>query len=220
MGFFRRQKINRVVMTLVYTDFLFYTAAGFLSPIVAIFYAEGVSGGSIAIAGMVTALFWVVKSAVQVPVSIYADRKKGEGDDFTLMFTGYVIISFVFLGYYLFVDQAWQVFVMEAAKAVGYGLMIPTYMAMYTRHIDKNRENTEWTLHSNAVGLGFAAAAAVGGLLAETFGFRAVFLLTFLLSLLAPVVLLIIRKEIMGEKGDGNGDGGLMLNHHKQITGS
>lgn len=208
-------------MTLVYTDFLFYTAAGFLSPIVAIFYAEGVSGGSIAIAGMVTALFWVVKSAVQVPVSIYGDRKKGEGDDFIMMFTGYVIISFVFLGYYLFVDQAWQVFVMEGIKAVGFGLMIPTYMAMYTRHIDKDRENTEWTLHSNAVGLGFAAAAAVGGLLAETFGFRAVFLLTFFLSLLAPVVLLIIRKEIMGKKRDGDGgDGGLMLNHHKQITGS
>jgi MFS family permease len=218
MGIFRRPKINRVVMTLVYTDFLFYTAAGFLSPIVAIFYAEGVSGGSIAIAGMVTALFWVVKSAVQVPVSIYGDRKKGERDDFIMMFSGYVLISLVFLGYYLFVDQAWQVFVMEAIKAVGYGLMMPTYLAMYTRHIDKNRENTEWTLHSNAVGLGYAGAAAVGGFIAEMFGFRAVFLLTFILSLLAPVVLLIIRKEIMGKGGDGH-DGGLILNHHKQITG-
>lgn len=203
-----KRKFNRVILTLVYADFIFYIAVGFLTPIVAVFYVSGVQGGSVAMAGFATALFWIVKSAVQIPVSIYADKKKGEADDFALMVIGYLIIGVVYLCYYLFVDTIWEVFMMDAIQGVGYGLMIPTYLAIYTRHIDRGAENTEWTLHSNAVGLGYAAAAAVGGLMAERFGFRSVFLLTASLAFLAPVVLLLVKNEFSAsDGGDGSVDG-------------
>lgn len=198
---FHRPTVNRVVMKMVYADLIFFTAAGLITPIMAVFYVDGINGGSIALAGLVTALFWVVKSAVQVPVSLYADSHKGEFDDFVMMVIGYAIAALVPFIYFLFVTEVWQVYLLEALSGVGYGLMVPTYLAMFTRHIDRQKENFEWTLHSNAVGLGYAAAAAIGGVLADRFGFRIVFLLTAIVMSLSPIVLLFIRKNLY--KSDG-----------------
>ncbi|MFH1046854.1 MAG: MFS transporter [Patescibacteria group bacterium] len=197
----RKPKVNRVVLTLVYADLIFYTAVGLVTPIVAVFYVDHVNGGSVALAGLATATFWIVKSIVQIPVSLYADSHKGEGDDFSMMIVGFVIAALVPFFYYLFVTQAWQVYLMEIISGIGYGLSVPTYLAMFTRHIDRQKENFEWTLHSNAVGLGYAAAAAIGGLIAERFGFGAMFLMTSAIMFLTPVVLLFIRHDI--ERFDG-----------------
>lgn len=212
---FRRPTINRVVMVLVYADLIFFTASGLLTPIMAVFYVNEISKGSIALAGLVTAIFWVVKSAVQVPVSLYADNRRGERDDFSMMVVGYVIAALVPLTYFLYVTEVWQVYLLEALHGVGYGLMVPTYLAMFTRHIDKHRENLEWTIHSNAVGLGYAAAAAIGGVMAERFGFRPMFLATSVIMMLSPIVLLFIRKNLY--KSDGTlPDPELAMRHYKE----
>ena len=187
----RRAKVNRIVLTLVYTNLIFYLAAGLLSPVIAIYYADEINGGSVALAGFVTALFWLTKSAVQVPVSIYADKIRGEADDYFMMVIGFVIIAIVPLLYYLFVSEVWQVYVLETMRGIGYGLCTPTFLSIFTRHIDRNKENFEWTLNSNAVGLSFAAAAAVGGVLAQYVGFRSVFLLTSAMMFMAPITLLL-----------------------------
>lgn len=197
----RKPKISRVVLFLVYADLIFYTAVGLVTPIIAIYYADYVVGGSVALAGMATAIFWIVKSAVQVPVSLYADYHKGERDDHAIMVAGFFIAATVPLLYYLFVNEVWEVYLMEVLRGIGYGLSVPTYLALFTRHIDQQKENFEWTLHSNAVGLGYAAAAAVGGILADRFGFGFMFLVTSILMFATPIVLLFISRDI--DSGDG-----------------
>jgi len=214
----KKPKVNRVVLILVYADLIFYTAVGLVTPIIAVFYADQINGGSVALAGLATAVFWIVKSAVQVPVSLYADNHRGERDDFNLMIVGFTIAALVPFFYYLFVTEVWQVYLMEALRGVGYGMSVPTYLSMFTRHIDQQKENFEWTLHSNAVGLGYAAAAALGGIMAERFGFGAMFLVTSAVMFLAPVVLLLIRNDL--ERGDGfdGADPEVGMKHEKLIT--
>ena len=80
-------------------------------------------------------------------------------------------------------------------------MMTPTWLAVFTRHIDKHKECREWTLHSNMVGLGFATAAAFGGVLAERFGFRIIFLLVSAGIFLGVIALARIRKDLDGDKG-------------------
>jgi len=193
----RRQRVNHIILTMINTDLLFYLAVGLTGPIVAIFYSSHVHGGSVALAGMAIAVFWVVKSLVQVPVSLYADHHPGESDDYAMMVTGFTLAALVPLCYYLFVTEIWQVYLLEIMNGIAYGLSVPTYLSIFTRHIDHHRENFEWTLHSNAVGLSYAAAAALGGLLAERFGFRSLFLVTSAVMFMAPIALLFIRKDII-----------------------
>jgi MFS family permease len=197
----RKPEINKIVLTMVYADFLLISGKGFLSPIIAVFIADQINGGSVAAVGFATMIFWVVKSAFQVPVSTYADSKRGEDDDYRLMLLGATASSVVPLLYYFFATEVWHVYVLQAMDGVAHAFFVPQWLAIFTRHIDKHRESSEWTLHSNAIGLGFASAAAIGGVLAERFGFRVVFLLVSAFMFLGTVVLLGIKERIDGDDG-------------------
>jgi MFS family permease len=200
----RRPQVNRIITILIYSDLLFLSAGGFLTPIYAVFITGQVRGGSVAVVGFATTIFWVIKSLAQFPVSWYADQIKGERDDYAMMIVGSTIASTVPLLYYFYAVQAWQVYLLEALNGLGFALAVPTFLAMFTRHIDKNRENLEWTLHSNAVGLGFAATAALGGVLGDRFGLRVIFLIVSAVMFLGTAVLLLIKEDILdGDRRDG-----------------
>jgi len=102
--------------------------------------------------------------------------------------------------YYLGISEVWQVFGVEALNGIAYGLMVPTWLGIFTRHIDASKESTEWTFHSNAIGIGYAAASAVGGVIAQLYGFRMVFLVVSVFSFLGTVVLLAVKKPLFGRK--------------------
>lgn len=188
--------VNRIIRILIYSDFLFVSAAGFLTPIYAVFVLQQIKGGTVEVVGFATTIFLVVKSLAQFPVSWYADRVRGERDDFNMMLVGSVIASAVPLLYYFLAREAWQVYLFEALNGVGFAMAVPTYMAIFTRHIDKNKETLEWTLQSNAVGIGLAAAA-IGGLMAERYGFRVIFLLVSAFMFLGTVAELFVKGELM-----------------------
>lgn len=205
MNWLRRPQVNKVILTMVYADFLLISATGFLTPIAAVFITTQIVGATVATVGFATTVFWVVKSAFQIPVASYVDAKRGERDDYQLMVIGAVVMAIVPLLYYLFAREVWHVFALEVLNGIAYALHIPTWLAIFTRHIDKHKESSEWTLHSNAIGLGFAASAAIGGVLAERFGFRVLFLIVSAFMFLGAVVLLLVKDSMLD--GDGRDDG-------------
>ena len=69
-------KINRVIVCLILSDVFILSAFGLISPIFAIFVAEGISGGSIIAAGLASSVFWIVKSAAQIPLAMYIEKKR------------------------------------------------------------------------------------------------------------------------------------------------
>lgn len=213
MTLFSGFKINDVIRAMVAADFLIIASTGFLAPIGAVYFSQQIVGGSIAAVGFATTIFWLSKSAFQIPVSLMADAKEGERDDFSLMIVGVVMAAAVQLGYYFFAREMWHVYVLSAVDGLAYALQVPTYLAIFTRHIDKYREGTEWMLHSNALGLGFAMAAALGGVIAERFGFRVIFLVAAIMMLSSLAVLLPIRNKLFVTDGDGRSE---MAAHRKR----
>ncbi len=200
----RRPQVNKIIATLIYSDFLLLSAGGFLTPIYAVFVTGQIDGGTVAVVGFATTIFWAVKSLAQFPVSWYADQLRGERDDYTMMIAGSAIASTVPLLYYLLADKVWHVYLLEVLNGVGFAMAVPTYLAIFTRHIDKNRESFEWTLHSNAVGFGYAATAALGGVLGQHFGLRVIFPIVSAVMFLGTVVLLLIKEDILdGDRKSG-----------------
>jgi MFS family permease len=202
--FGRKSGVNKVVLTLVYSDFLMLSASGFLAPIYAIFVTQQIKGATIATVGFVSMVSLVVKSAAQVPISAYVDSKRGELDDFRAMLFGSVIVSLVPLLYYFFAHEVWQLFALESLNGIGYAFCVPTWLAIYSRHLDKHKESTQWALHSNVVGMGMAVTAAVGGVLAERFGFRVLFLIISVMSFLGTALIPLIRDQMrLTDGGEG-----------------
>jgi len=147
--------INKVIRVLVLGDIMFFSAFGLIGPIFAIFVTKQIAGATIATVGFAATLNLLTKAILQMPVARYIDRHKGEKDDFKFMVAGSTLVSIVpFI--YLFVTTPWHLYLAQIVLGIGGALANPGWYAIFTRHIDRGREGTEWTLEN--IGVGLAAA--------------------------------------------------------------
>lgn len=196
--------INKIVKTLIVSDLFLNFGWGLLSPVFALFILSdfGVANASQAaqIAGLASLFYWIPKSFFQIPISTYLDNKHGEKDDFWFMVCGLIIVSVVPIGYF-FANVPWHIYVLQVIYAFGMAMTIPSWSAIFTRHIDKGKEAFEWSMKSNSVGMGAGIAGGLSGIVAANFGFG--FLLTFvsLFTLVAASLLLIVKNNVFIRDG-------------------
>jgi len=195
-------KINHVVKTLVLSDFFINAGFSVFAPIFAIFVTKQVEGGTLAVVGFAAAIFQIFKSGLQIPIAKYLDKNHGEYDDFYSMVLGTSLIALVpFL--YLFATKTSHIFMIQALYGIGASFAIPPWYAIFTRHIDKMQENVEWSLDSIAIGIGAATSAALGGLLAQKFGFQFVFILGGVFAVVGAVHQIRIFRDLKGKVSQG-----------------
>ena len=188
--------VNKIVRTLVLGDIMFFSAYGLINPIFAIFITNQIAGATIATAGFAATINLLVRAILQMPIARYIDRHKGEKDDFVLMIVGSTLISVVPFAYF-FVSTPLHLYLAQVVLGLGGALANPGWYAIFTRHIDKNKEGTEWTLENIGVGLAAAGTAAVGGLLAQRFGFNNLFLIVGIISLLGLIIQISLYSTVI-----------------------
>ncbi|OHB22911.1 MAG: hypothetical protein A3F96_02280 [Parcubacteria group bacterium RIFCSPLOWO2_12_FULL_40_10] len=195
-------RINRMIRTLVTSDFLLISGFAVFGPIFAIFITEKIEGGTLAIIGFTSAIFQIVKSSVQIPIANYLDKNHGEKDDFYSLITGSFLVALVpFL--YFFAQKPIHLYIINGIYGLGAAFAIPPWNAIFTRHIDKMHESTEWAVESVSIGIGAASAAALGGIIAEKFGFEAVFIIAGLVAMAGAVTLIKIYSDLRVKVGRG-----------------
>jgi len=181
-------RINRVIQFLTYSDILLLSGWGLVSPIFAIFLTNKIKGGSAALAGLATTVYLVTKSFLQMPIARYIDSRKGEKDDFWLMGGGSVIISMTaFL--YMFAKLPIHVYLIQIFYGIGSAMSYPAWMAIFTRHADKNQEGFQWSLYYTMTDLGSALSAGLGGFLATQIGYQNLFFIVGIISLAGTLFL-------------------------------
>lgn len=195
-------KINHVVKILVLSDFFINSGFSVFAPVFAIFVTKQIDGGSLQVVGFAAAIFQIFKSILQIPIAKYLDKNHGEYDDFYSMVLGTFLIALVpFL--YLFATKSSHIYIIQAIYGIGASFAIPPWYAIFSRHLDKLQENIEWSMDSIAIGVGAALSAAMGGLLAQKFGFQFVFLLGGMLAIFGAVQQIKIFKDLKGKVSQG-----------------
>lgn len=194
------KSINKVVRTLIFSDFFLNSAWGFLGPIFAIFVVEKIAIGSPAeaakVAGFASLTYWLVKSTLQIPLSRYFDKKHGERDDYWFMVFGLFLTGLAPFGF-LFSTLPWHIYLLQSLHAIGMAMFVPSWNAIFTRHIDKGKEAFEWGMDSTLLGFGAGIAGGIGGIMVAVLGFKIIFVLVGTFSLLSSVLLLTIHKHIL-----------------------
>ena len=190
--------INKVIRTLILSDFLLQSGWGLIGPIFAIFITQQIRGGSLAAIGFIAATFWFTKSAVQPFIAHFLDMKEGEKDDLDFLIRGMYVANLIPLGYF-FSTQLWHIFLLEFIRGLAMACVVPTWAAIFTRHIDKGLEAFSWSIESTGIGFAASFAAVFGGILATILGFRAVFVLVSIFGLISSSVLLSIRQQIFSK---------------------
>lgn len=189
--------INKVVKLMVVTDFFVNSAFGSFGPVFAIFITGQIVGGSAKVAGFAASIYWIVKSAIQLPIARFLDKTDGEKDEFWAVFLGYFFSGLVPFAYN-FITEPWQLYVTQGFLGVCMAFAVPAWYSIFTRHVDKWRISFEWSLESVfAVGLATAGATALGGYIADTFGFNVLFTAAGILATASSFLLWPLKKHLL-----------------------
>lgn len=183
--------MNRTIKLLMISDIFVLTGFGLIDPILAIYIKEDLIGGTILGAGLASTLFLVTKCLVQLPFSKYVDN---HSDKVKWLLVGAFLIAAVpFI--YIFATTMSQIYFAQFLQGVGSGLAFPTWLGLWSTHLDKKHESFEWSLYSTFTGLGTAATAAIGSAIAEFVGFTYTFILVGIMSLVGVFVLFGLERR-------------------------
>jgi MFS family permease len=196
-------KVGRLVKFFVISDFFLLAGWGFIDPVFSVFIVEKIAGGTLITVGIAAAIYWILKSIVQIPISKYLDRTPGEKDDFMALVGGLLLAGFSAASFTL-VKTPTELYFVEALHAIAFAFYGAAWPAIFSRHLDKDRFAFDWSLDSVTVGVASGITGLLGGIIAETWGYTAVFMSAGVLSFIAAFVLiaapdLILPKPIRGE---------------------
>lgn len=192
---------NAVIKTLTISDILLLSSFGLIAPIFAVFLTESIQGGNLQVAGLASTIYLLTKSACQIPVARWADKVKGEKDDFWMMVIGSFATSLVPL-LYLLAHTPRQIYLIQFLYGLAQAFTFPSWMAIFTRHIDREKEGTQWGLYYTFTDFAAALSAGVGGFVAYKLGFKPLFILVFVLSTIGSFWLLLIKNKIRQKEKD------------------
>jgi len=189
-------EVGRVVKYFVLSDLFLLAGWGLVEPVFSVFVVQKVAGATLITVGVAAAIYWVLKSILQIPIAKYLDNTPGEKDDFTALVGGLFLCgasAFAFVG----VSQAWELYAVQALHAVGFAFYVPSWSAVFSRHLDKDRVSFDWSLDSTAAGFAAGAAGLVSGVMAERLGFAPVFVIAGALSIAAAFIVMAVPDLLL-----------------------
>ena len=190
--------INPVIRFLILSDTILVGSAGLLGPIFALFITDFIQGGNEEVAGIAAGIYLFSRSILQIPIAHLMDRIKGERDDFWFLVIFSALFSLVPL-LYLVIDTPTELYIVQFILGFFTAFTYPAYMAIFTRHIDKNKEGTEWGVYFTLTDVTSAMLAVVGGYLAATAGFPILIITVVVLSVLGALLLVPIKPYILNK---------------------
>lgn len=156
----------------------FVLALGMLGPIYAIF-VQGI-GGDILDAGISWAIYMIVSGMGIYIMGKFHDKIQR---DKLFIILGYSLVSIGYLGYY-FVSNIIELFMVQVVLGLSSVISVPAMYSFYTKYLEKGRFASQWAtwdaLYKGLQGV----TALIGAFLAKTYGFKALFLAMFFLSLI------------------------------------
>lgn len=189
-------KVGRVVKYLVLSDLFLLFGWGIIDPVFPVFIIQRIAGATLFTLGAVAAVYWILKSIIQIPIANYLDRTPGEKDDYTALVGGLLLAGFSALSF-VAVHTVWQLYLVQAVHAVGFALYVPSWSSIFSRHLDHDRVSFDWSLDSTAAGISAGVSGLVAGAVAAAFGFDAVFIAGGVFSLLAAFVLIAVPDLVL-----------------------
>ena len=172
---------NRPLSVLLITNSMILIAGGLLGPIYALFVEE--VGGDILDAGIAGSIFAFVAGITVLLAGKYSDTAKRP--DLIVSF-GYCVMGLGYLSYML-VGSIYQLFLVQVIIGFGEAMYLPSFDALYSRHLDGDKEGSQWGAWEAMNYFAMAIGAIFGGFVAHQYGFTSLFVIMALLCFISAL---------------------------------
>lgn len=185
--------MNKIAKILLAVESIWAFGSGLFFPIFAIFSHQ--IGGDILDAGIAAALFLIVTSTLEWPIGRLLDKYREKW----FIVSDYFLEAAVFVGY-IFVTNKWELFALQIALGVSNAIGDPAWESLYGKHIPAQRAGSYWASSHMYIGWATATGLLIGAYIVDSFGFKPVFLLGAIFSLVAGFIALSSIEDKQGSE--------------------
>jgi MFS family permease len=182
---------NRALRVLLITNGLVLLAGAMLGPIYALFVNK--IGGDLLDASLTGSFFALAAGLTTLVAGRFADKNKREG---LIVGLGYLIMGIGFL-LYLFVNSIWFLFGVQVLIGFAEAFYSPAFDSLYSKHSTKTKLGREWGAWESINYFSIAVGGIIGGIIANSFGFNAIFIIMALLCFASSAYIFYIDKKAL-----------------------
>lgn len=176
---------------MLFTNALILISGAMLGPIYAIFV--GNVGGDLLDASFASGVYAFVAGITVFLLGKFSDRIKQRE---IVVVVGYLIIALGFFTYF-FVQDVWSLLIVQAIIGFGEAVYSPSWDAIYSEHLSKHHEGTQWGAWESMNYLTIAFGSVIGGLIANYLGFKSLFILMGALSLFSAFYIYKLPRKVL-----------------------
>ncbi|CAN5211220.1 hypothetical protein BH09PAT1_BH09PAT1_7700 [soil metagenome] len=187
--------LNKIIRAYIISESLVWSAWNFVIPILAVFVVDHIKGGSIQTAASAYSIYLISRVIFELICGRIlmrtSDRRK-----YILAAIGIVTLSLAYICF-SFSTSVSTLILGYTIAGIGLGLSSPAKNALFSIHLDKNKEASDWSI-SDAITFGcMALASSLGGFLASIYGFNVLFIVAAVINILGaiPFILFIYKKN-------------------------
>lgn len=188
---------NSIVKAFIISEMLIWSAWNFITPIFAVFASTKITGGSVAIAASSYSAHLISRVITEFFSGMRLERAS-EKNKLIISIIGICFITVSYLGFAI-AQYPILLYVLYAVSGAGIGLATPAKNSLFATHLDKNKTTSEWGIYDAAVFICTAVAATSGGLIAESYGFHILFIISAVLNT-AGIIPYIIQLQYIRKK--------------------
>lgn len=177
--------LNPAVQAFVISESLFWSSWNLIAPIFAVFVVSEIPGATVSQAAFGLTVYFIVR----VFVELWVSRRAGSlssAQRAVIDVLGISIVSLAYLAIAL-VPTYNMVIVFYILAGLGFGIASPVKYALFTRALEKETEVSVWGIYDVAILASMAVATMAGGLIAEWYGFKTLFLMAAAINALGAL---------------------------------
>lgn len=186
-------ELNSFVKAFIISESFLWSAWDFVLPIIAIFIAKDIPGGSIQTAAMGYSIYLISRVIFEL-ISGRLLQKSTNKKKLLIAISGMLCLSVGYFGF-AFAQNIIQIIFFYSLLGVGLGFASPAKSSLFSIHLDKNKEATEWGLADASIFICMALATTLGGFIASIYGFPTLFMLSSITSILATIPYFLIIDQ-------------------------
>lgn len=186
-------QLNPIVKTYIISEAFLWSAWDLMLPIIAIFISQKVVGGNIQLAATGYSIYLITRVIFELVVGRVLQgstiRRK-----LTIAILGISLLSFGYLGF-AFANSITLVFLFYCLLGIGMGIAAPAKVSLFSTHLDKNKESSEWSFTDAVTFICMALSTALGGFIAAEYGFQKLFLIACIVNTLSVIPYFLYLSE-------------------------
>lgn len=190
--------MNPVVKAFIISEIFLWSSWNAIIPIFAIFAANQIPGGNTEVAAASFSTYLIVRVIFELISGKYLS-KSTDMQKFIISIAGIILMSLGYVGFALTKDVH-SLFIYYGVIGMGLGIASPAKNSLFSSHLDKDREVTEWSMYDGFVFMGMAMSATIGGFVANRYGFTFLFYLVAITNLLSIIPYILYAKRRKGNQ--------------------